>query len=78
VHRVDLSHHVFVLEHLFGSMNRRVLANLHDDDRDLVRLVLKTCLTKKKLKKWMDARKVDLLKVFYFYLPFLNSITIYF
>jgi hypothetical protein len=51
-------------------MNRRVLANLHDGDRDLVRLVLKTCLTKKKMKKWMDARKVDLLKVFYFYLPF--------
>jgi hypothetical protein len=34
VYRVNLSHHVFVLEHLFGSMNRRVLANLHVDDRD--------------------------------------------
>jgi hypothetical protein len=34
VHRAHLSHHVFVLEHLFGLMNRRVLANLHDDDRD--------------------------------------------
>jgi TRAP-type mannitol/chloroaromatic compound transport system permease small subunit len=76
--RVDQSHHEFVLEHQNGLMNRRVLANLHDDDRDLDHLVLKTDLMKKR-KKWTDAKMVDLLKVAYFYLPFKTpSLFIYF
>jgi hypothetical protein len=78
VRRVGLNHHEFVLELQNGLMNHRALVNLHDDDRDLDHLVLKSDLMKQ-TKERTDAKMVDPLRAAYFYLPFQTpSLFIYF
>jgi len=60
---------------LHELLNRHVLANLLCGDHDLDRWLY---LDDLQIFQMMDVKMDDPLKVVYFYLPFFNSIAIYF